>query len=220
MQFDRDMSTVAPAQAPQPLETGWYPANIITTEEKPNTKATGTYLEVKHRISSGPFTGRVMTSRHNIKHTNPQTVDIAYAEVAAICHAVGRPAARSAIELHGGLLEIYVKKEPRTDKPTEMGNNVAGFRAIGAGGPVGFTGATGTQATAAPAWAQPAPPVQAGYAPPPQPVYAPPVAAAPAQPAWAPPPQPAAAQPPQYAPPPAAPAAPAAPAGAVPPWAR
>ncbi len=217
MQFDRDLSTVQPATAPEALATGWYPANITSAQEKPTKAGTGSLLEIKYKLQNN---NKTLTSRHNVKNQNPQAVDIAYQEIAAIANSVGFPKAQTAQQLVGGPLELYVVKVPRDDKPAEMTNDVKGFRAIGAGGPVGFTGATGTQATAAPAWAQPAPPVQAGYAPPPQPVYAPPVAAAPAQPAWAPPPQPAAAQPPQYAPPPAAPAAPAAPAGAVPPWAR
>ncbi len=210
MQFDRDLSTVTPQSAPEPLKTGWYPADISSQQEKPNNKGTGNYLEFKYKLRNG----RNMTSRHNVKHSNPQTVDIAYQELSAIAHAVGHPRARAAQELVGGPLELYIVEEPRTDKPGVMGNEVKGFRAIGAGGPVGHTGAVGTQVTAAPAWAAPAPVAQA---------YVPPQPVAPAQPTWAPPP--AASAPvaqPQYAPPPQTQPAPVTPAGAsaVPPWAR
>lgn len=204
MQLNFDATNVAPSQAPVPLETAWYPANILSTEEKPTKTGQGAYLEIKFRIATG--TNKVLTSRLNLKNSSAQAVEIAYGELSAICHAVGKLRVSVAAELHGAPLEIYVKKVPRTDAAGigQFSNDIAGYRAIGAvGSQPGFSGAVGSQVSAAPAWAPPAAP---------QP-------AAPAQPAWAPPP---AQQQPQYAPQPAAPAAPAAPAGAgsVPPWAR
>lgn len=203
MQLNFDASQVAPSQAPVPLETAWYPANIMSTEEKPTKNGQGAYLEIKFRVSTG--TNKILTSRLNLKNANPQAVEIAYGELSAICHAVGKLRVSVAAELHGGPLEIYVKKVPRTDAAGagQFSNDIAGYRALGSvGSQPGFTGAVATQVTAAPAWASPAAAV----------------AAAPAQPAWS---APVPAQP-QYAPQPAAPAAPAAPAGAgsVPAWAR
>lgn len=207
MQLNFDATNVAPAAAPVPLETGWYPANILSTEEKPTKTGQGAYLEIKFRLSTGPSTGKVLTSRLNLKNVSAQAVEIAYAELSAICHAVGKLRVAVASELHGGPLEIYVKKVPRTDAAGigQFSNDIGGYRAIGAAGSQpGFTGAVATQVTAAPAWATPAAPAVVQAQP-----------AQPAQQAWG---APAPAQP-QYAPQPAQ-TAPAAPAGAVPPWAR
>lgn len=215
VQLNFDATNVAPAAPAAALETGWYPSNIISTEMKKTKDQLGAYLEITFRSSAGPSQGRTLKSRLNLQNNNQQAVDIAYSELSAICHAVGKLRVATSEELHGGPLEIYVKKAPRNDAPGEFGNNVAGYRAIGAGGSApGFSGAAGSQATAAPAWAAPVVPAQPAYAPP---VTQPAVAS---QPAWA-PSQPA-AQPAAYAPQPPAPAAPAAPAGAgsVPPWAR
>ncbi len=214
VQLNFDASTVAPASAPEPLETGWYPANIIMTEQKPTKNNDGGYLEITNRISTGQFAGRTLKDRLNLWNKSQQAVDIAYAQLSAITHATagargGNLRIGVAAELHGAPLEVYVKKVPRDDKPDLMTNEVAGYRAPGAhGAQPGFSGAP---PAAAPSWAatQPAPAAPAA-------TYAPPAPAAAAQPAaaWT-PPQPSAPSTP-------APAAPAAPAGAgnVPPWAR
>lgn len=209
VQLNFDATNVAPASAPVPLETGWYPANILLTEMKPTKNGAGNYLEVTFRLSQAPHAGRTLKSRLNLQNTNQQAVDIAYAELSAICHAVGKLRVAQSQELHGGPLEIYVKKVPRDDKPSELSNDVAGYRAVGAvGSQPGHAGAVGTQVASAPAW---------GVAPaavtPPAPVAA--------TPSWA-PPAAAVEQPANtFAPPPTA-SAPVAPAGAnaTPPWAR
>jgi len=194
VQLNFDATTVAPSQPPEALETGWYPANLINTEMKPTKDGQGQYLEVTFRISSGAATGRTFKSRLNLQNKSQQAVDIAYAELSAICHAVGKLRVGQAMELHGGVLEVYLKRVPRNDNASLMTNDVAGYRAPGANGnQPGFSGAVGTQTAAAPAW-----------------VAAPPVAQPPVQ-------------QPTYAPPPSAVGAPPpAPAGgtAVPPWAR
>lgn len=210
MQFQRDLSTVTPASAPELLADGWYPANITAQRQVPNKDKPGSHLEIKYKL----HIGRNLTSRHNLDNPSHQTVDIAYSEIAAIAAAVGRPRAQNAQEFVGGPLEIYVKREPRNDRPGEMSNVIKGFRAIGAhGAQPGFSGAAGTQTTAAPTWAAPAAPA---FVPPVQPSYA-----APTAPAWS-PPQPTVVSQPTYAPPPQpAPAAQApAASGSVPPWAK
>lgn len=213
LQLNFDATNVAPSAPAAAIETGWYPTNIIMTEMKPTKAQDGFYLEIKFRISSGVNAGRTLTSRLNLQNKSQQAVDIAYGELSAICHAVGKLRVGVAAELHGGALEIYVKKVPRNDAPGEFSNDIAGYRAVGANGnQPGFAGAVGTQVAAAPAWAAPAAPV-----PPPQAF----VQAGQAQaPAWG---SPAAVQPAQnFAPQPATQPAAAAPAaaGSVPPWAR
>lgn len=207
VQLNFDATNVAPAKAPEALETGWYQSNVLLTEMKPTKNGQGAYLEISFRLSQAPHAGRTLKSRLNLQNTNQQAVDIAYGELSAICHAVGKLRVQTSEELHGGPLEIFVKKVPRDDKPNEWSNDIAGYRALGAAGSQpGFTGAVGTQVAAAPAWAAPA-----------QPVAAAPVSAA--QPAWTAPAQPAQ---PTYVPQPATPPVAAAPAaaGSVPPWAR
>lgn len=225
VQLNFDASTVAPASAPEPLETGWYPANIIMTEQKPTKNNDGGYLEITNRISTGQYAGRTLKDRLNLWNKSQQAVDIAYSQLSAITHATagargGNLRIGVAAEFHGAPLEVYVKKVPRDDKPDLMTNEVAGYRAPGAhGAQPGFSGAP---PAAAPAWAgtQPTPnnagAVNAGWAPPPVAAPAAPAAVQP-QPTWQ-PPQPATntAPPPAAQPPAAAPAA----AGNVPPWAR
>lgn len=214
VQLNFDATNVTPAASPEALDTGWYPSNIIMTEMKPTKNGQGNYLECTFRLSSGPATGRTFKSRLNLQNQNQQAVDIAYAELSAICHAVGKLRVAQSTELHGGALEIYLKKLPRDDKPELMTNDVAGYRAPGANGnQPGFSGAVGSQAAAAPTWAAPAQPPAQAYNAPGTTVNAP---------QWNIPSQPAAPQPQQYAPPPTTQPAAAAPAaaGAVPPWAR
>lgn len=154
VQLNFDATNVAPSAPPEALETGWYPANIIDTGMKPTKNGSGNYFEVTHRISSGTGAGRTLKSRLNLQNQNQQAVDIAYAELSSICHAVGRLRVADSRELHGGALEIYVKKVARNDQPEVMTNEIAGYRAAGAQGSApGFSGATGSQAAAAPAWA-------------------------------------------------------------------
>lgn len=229
MQLNFDASTVAPNTGVAPIEAGWYPAQIILTEQKPNKAGTGSYLEITLRISAGPNAGRTFKDRLNLQNPNQQAVEIAYGTLSAICHATGRMRVQQSAELHGGALEMFVKKVARNDKPDEMTNEISGYRALGAQGTAGYAGNAGSQQAAAPSWAQQPAPQQPAYAPPPQqtPAYAPPPAAAPQAPVY---PQPApptpAAQPagtPPWAneaPPAPAQAATSAPAGSVPPWAR
>lgn len=219
VQLNFDATNVAPAAPPEALETGWYPANIILTEMKPTKNNDGFYLEVTNRISAGGAVGRTFKSRLNLQNKNQQAVDIAYSELSAICHAVGKLRVQMAAELHGGALEIYLKKVPRNDNPSVMTNDVGGYRAPGAHG--AQPGFSGQPPAAAPAWAAPAQPAAA----PPVQSWAPaPAPAAPAVATWQPPAgAPAPQHQPTHAPQPAAtPPAPAAPAGtgAVPPWAR
>lgn len=233
VQLNFDASQVAPSAPPEALETGWYPANITMTEMKPNSKGTGAYLEISHRISAGPATGRTLKARLNLQNPNQQTVDIAYQELSAICHAVGRLRVGTSQELHGGACEIFVKKVARQDQPDVMTNDVAGWRAAGAqGNQPGFTQGAGSQAGAAPSWAAPQAPAPAPqqYAPQPAPqTWGQPPAQQPApQPApnntapWA-AEKPPAAAPQNFAPQPQAqpaPAAATAATGSVPPWAQ
>lgn len=194
-------SQVQPNVRPEPIPTGQYPVVIVRTEEKPTKAGTGSYIEIEMQVQAGEFAGRKVYDRLNIRNPNQQAVDIAYSTLSAICHVTGRIHIQDTAQLHGVPFIAVVKKIPRNDQPTEMTNEIAGYKDINGNDP-GFAG-TVAQPQAQPQWAQ-----QIQQPPAPAPAPAAPVqpaASAPTTPNGAAPPPWAQAQQTQQTPAPAAP---------------
>lgn len=214
-QLNFNARTVAPDQGFEVLPAGWYIAQIEATEMKPTSDGQGAYLEMQYRILDGKYVNRKQTLRLNLRNNNQQTMQIAYGQLSAICHATGVLDCVDSDLLRGIPHKIKLTvRDARTDKDTgkhyEASNEVRGWKNVNeptddvaptaggapAGAPAGFAAAgvpPGFGAPAGPAAAAP----QGWGAP------------AAAAPAWQPPAQPAQ--------PPAAPAGPAPGAGG-PPW--
>jgi hypothetical protein len=199
-----DANAVAPSTGrADALPKGWYVAAISKSEIKPTKDTLGSFISLEFEVlDPEKFKGRKVFANLNIKNANQSTVDIAYQDLSAICHATGVLQLSNTAQLHGIPMKVRLKVR-KGDGQYDDSNDITAYKNqaedVGELGPL--------EGAAAPAAAK-----QAGSWTPPATAAAP--AAAPAQ-AWAPP----AAAPAQAAPawspqPAAAPAAPAAPAAA------
>jgi len=88
---------------------------IVASEEKPNAKGTGSYLELRFQVVEGPHSGTSVWARLNLKHPSAVAVGIARSELAAICRAVAQPQPRLSADLHDVPLGISVRVKKRAD---------------------------------------------------------------------------------------------------------
>ena len=127
-----DAGTVEPAVGFAPIPEDDYVAAIVGSETKPNSKGTGSYLELMLEVLEGAFKGRKLWSRLNLDNPNQQAVDIARAELSAICRGVGVLTPADSSELHDRPLTIQVVQRTLSDNG-EMTNEIKRYSS--AGGP-------------------------------------------------------------------------------------
>lgn len=198
-QFQFDATGVPPSTGFDVVPAGWYNVMVDETEFKPTNDGAGTRLNIRYTILDGQYQGRKLFHGLNIQNANAKTVEIAYQQLSALQHAIGRLQITDTTQLHNCPLKIKVKIRPAKDGYDEQ-NDITQWKNIneqvGAAPPQG--GAPGAPAGWTPPPAQ-QPPAQAQQ---PQGWGAPPPAqtAMPAQPAapWGAPP--AQQQPQQFAP--------------------
>src|SRR6516162_5998202 len=104
-----DASQVEPSPVFEPLPDGKYLAVITDSEKKPTKTGTGQYLQLTFQVVDGPYKGRNLWARLNLDNPNARAVEIARAELSAICRAVGVLAPTDSVELHSLPLVIHVK---------------------------------------------------------------------------------------------------------------
>lgn len=200
VQLNFNAAQVAPNVGFEPVPTGHYKVNITKSEEKPNSKGTGSYVELEMTIIDGEFRGRKVFDRLNLRNPNEQAVSIAYGTLSAICHVTGRLHIQDTQQLHGVPFIAVVTKLPRADKPELESNEIKGYKDIHGNDP-GFAAAQGQVPGGAPQQPQ----YQPQQAPVQQPVYqpqqAPPQYMPQQAPVYQPQPQQAPAYQPQQAPP-------------------
>jgi len=121
-----DASTVEPAGDFEPIPAGKYLAVITESEMKPTKSGTGQYLQLTFLIVEGPYKGRIQWARLNLDNPNATAVQIARAELSAVCRAVGVLAPKDSVELHNLPLVIHVKCKKRKDTD-EITNEVGGY---------------------------------------------------------------------------------------------
>lgn len=119
-------SNVAPATDFEPIPAGKYLALITDSEMKPNKAATGHYLQITFQILDGPYRDRRLWSRLNLHNPNATAVQLAQAELSAICRAVGVLAPNDSTDLHQLPLVIHVKCKKREDTG-EITNEIKGY---------------------------------------------------------------------------------------------
>lgn len=221
-QLNFNARAVAPATgAMDPIPASWQDAMIDESEIKPTSNGSGKYLQLRFTVIGGKYAGRKIYSRLNIENANPQTVEIAYQELSAVCHAIGVYDLQGTTQsLHGIPMKIKVAVR-KGNGEYEPANVIRAYRNINDPDAIAAKQKSDAQlsVTTAPAaggFAPPAAPMMpAAPAVAPAPAYAPAVA-----PAVAPAAVPAAAQPWQQPPAAPAPAAPVpAPVAAQPAWA-
>lgn len=130
VQLQFDANQVAPQQAFQPLEDGWYRMQITESEFKPTQDAATTgnaYLQMTLKVVGGKYNNRTTWARLNLQNTNETAVEIAYAELSAICHATGVMLMQDTGQLHGIPMLVKIKKTAKTEKYDE-GNEIKGYK--------------------------------------------------------------------------------------------
>ena len=108
-------ANVEPAVDFEPIPAGKYLAVITASEMKPTKTGSGTFLELTFQVIEGQYKNRMLWSRLNLDNPNAQAVQIAQAELSAICRAVGVITPKDSIELHNLPLLVTVKVKKRED---------------------------------------------------------------------------------------------------------
>jgi Protein of unknown function (DUF669) len=121
-----DANRVEPLKAFDPIPAGKYPAAITDSEMKPTKAGTGKYLQLTFEVIDGPYKGRKLWARLNLDNPNAQAVQIAQAELSAICRAVGVLAPNDSLDLHNLPLLVQVKVVKRQDSG-ELTNEIAAY---------------------------------------------------------------------------------------------
>jgi hypothetical protein len=121
-----DANTVEPTSDFDPIPAGKYLAVITDSEMKPNKANTGHYLQLTFQVIEGPYKNRYLWARLNLDNPNATAVQIARAELSAICRAVGVLAPNDSVELHNLPLVISVKCKKRDDTG-EITNEIKGY---------------------------------------------------------------------------------------------
>lgn len=140
-----DANKVEPKTEFKPIPAGDYKLAITASEMKPTKAGTGTFLALEFTVLDGEAKGRKLYANLNMANPNAQAVEIAKAELSAICRAVNVMTPNDSAELHNRPLIATVGLEKRKDT-NEMQNRIKNYKSL-------------ASASAAPA------PVAAGSAP-------------------------------------------------------
>ncbi len=119
-----DAARVKPSAPLGTVPGGDYPVQITESSMKPTKTGAGQFLLLILRILSGEYAGRQLQLRLNILNPNQEAVEIAYAELSAICHVTGVVQCQDSTQLHNRPFMVRVVEEPRADKPDKMGNEI------------------------------------------------------------------------------------------------
>ena len=95
-----DASAVEPSKGFELIPAGEYVAEIIKSEEKRTQSGDGSYLSLTWQISDGPMAKRQLWTNLNLDNPSAEAVNIAKAELSAICRAVGVLKPESSEQLH------------------------------------------------------------------------------------------------------------------------
>lgn len=98
-----------------------YKMQITNQETKPvaNNPDNG-YLELTLTCMEGPKQGQEFKDRFNLRNSNPKTVEIAYKQLSAYCHAIGRLQIQRTEDLVGGYLIARIGPQEDNDKYSEV----------------------------------------------------------------------------------------------------
>ena len=121
-----DATQVAPAATLDPIPAGKYLSVITESETKPTKAGAGSYLQLTFEIIEGEHKGRLLWARLNLDNPNPKAVQIARAELSAICRAVDVLSPSDSSELHNLPLVVQVKCKKRDDTG-DISNEIKGY---------------------------------------------------------------------------------------------
>lgn len=119
---------VEPNTPREAIPAGKYEAVIVDSEMKTTKAGTGQYLEMIFEVISGEYVSRRVYARLNLHNPNQTAVNIAQAELSAICRAVNVRTPSDSSDLHNIPLMITVKCKKRNDSD-DMTNEISGYEA-------------------------------------------------------------------------------------------
>jgi hypothetical protein len=128
-----DASQVPEQQEFSALPEGQYVMIAINSEWKPTKKGDGEYLQFVLEVLDGPFKGRKVWARLNLKNPNQTAVDIAQRELGSLCRAVGVIKPSNSSELHNKPFLATIGVE--IDNRNREGNNVKKYESVGGSAP-------------------------------------------------------------------------------------
>lgn len=133
VQLDREFNAndVDPSTTFEVKQPGWYKVFISDTEEKETSAGDGMYVAFTYNFVDG---GGSIWDNLNLRNKSEKAMEIAYRNLSAICHAVGKTTIRDTSELHNIPLDIKVDIEPAVMKPDgtvqyKEKNKITGWRA-------------------------------------------------------------------------------------------
>jgi hypothetical protein len=118
---------VAPSAPLEALPAGTYECVITDSEMLPTKAGNGQFLKLTFEVSSGEHAGRKLWARLNLDNPSKTAVEIARAELSAICHAVGVLTPQDSSELHNLPLLVTVKVR---QLETGAVNDIKGYAAV------------------------------------------------------------------------------------------
>ena len=118
---------VAPTAPLEALPAGTYECVIIESEMLPTKAGNGSFLKLTFEVVSGEFSGRRLWARLNLDNPSKTAVEIARAELSAICHAVGVLTPQDSSELHNLPLLVTVKVRQLEDGAV---NDIKGYAPV------------------------------------------------------------------------------------------
>lgn len=121
-----DANQIEPSTTFEAIPASKYQAVITESEMKPTKSGTGSFLQLAFQIIEGEFKNRVLWARLNLSNPTAVAVQIAQAELSAICRAVGVLAPNDSVDLHNLPLIIHVKCKKRADTG-EVVNEIKGY---------------------------------------------------------------------------------------------
>lgn len=141
-------NNVDPAVDFEPIPAGKYLAIITESGMKATKNGSGSFLELTFQVIEGPYKNRLLWSRLNLDNPNKQAVEIARAQLSAVCRAIGVMQPKDSLELHNLPLQITVKCKKREDND-EITNEIRAYAKKEAA-----TGQPQQETTNTPPWAR------------------------------------------------------------------
>jgi hypothetical protein len=155
--FNANQVEPSSGAAADPNFTGWHPMMFHESEMKPTKDGRGSYLQLVAKVIDGPFKGRPLWARLNLKNPSDQAVEIAYRELSAICRAVGVMNVSDSQQLHNRPFMGHVEFEPAKGE-FKAKNNLIGYKPaanMGVLAPAATMSAPAPGAKASPPWMKP-----------------------------------------------------------------
>jgi hypothetical protein len=118
-----------PAQDRDVIPPDIYKAVIIDSKIAPTKDGTGKRLNLVFEIVEGKFKGRKIFEGLNVVNKSQETMDIAFAQLSAICRCVGKLSIKDSSELHHLPIMIRVAVRPASGQYSAS-NEIKGYKPV------------------------------------------------------------------------------------------